>query len=65
MSGKYDTLALPTFEDNLLLDDHLVWTGQLGVRSTPQFWIEGENIQGANIAELERLIAPPKADSGS
>ena len=65
MSGKYDTLPLPTFEDNLLLDDHLVLTGQLGVRSTPQFWIDGENIQGANIAELERLIVPPKADSGS
>lgn len=65
MAGKYDTLPLPEFEDNQLLEDHLELTGQLGVRSTPQFWIAGEHIEGANISELERLIAPPKTDSGS
>lgn len=65
MAGNYDTVPLPVFEDNLLLEDHLELTGQLGVRSTPQFWIDGENVQGANIPELERLITPPKADSGS
>lgn len=65
MAGNYDTVPLPVFEDNLLLEDHLELTGQLGVRSTPQFWIDGENVQGANISELERLITPPKADSGS
>ena len=64
MAGKYDTAPLPVFEDNLLLEDHLELTGRLGVRSTPQFWIDGENIQGANISELERLITPEKTDSG-
>ena len=65
MAGKYDTAPLPEFEDNLLLEEHLELTGQLGVRSTPQFWIDGEHIEGANISELERLITPPKTDAGS
>lgn len=65
MAGKYDTAPLPEFEDNLLLKEHLELTGQLGVRSTPQFWIDGEHIEGANISELERLITPPKTDAGS
>ena len=62
MDGKYDTVPLPEFEDNRWLEDHLRLTQLIGVRSTPQFWIDGENIQGANISELERLIPPPKAD---
>ncbi len=64
MSGMYDTDPLPAFEDNQLLEDHLELTGQLGVRSTPQFWIGGEHVEGANISELERLITPPKTDTG-
>jgi thiol:disulfide interchange protein DsbC len=62
MAGKYDKDPLPAFEDNKLLEDHLRLTQQVGVRSTPQFWIDGENIQGADISELERLTAPPKAE---
>lgn len=65
MSGKYDTVPLPAFQDNGLMEQHQQLTEQLGVRSTPQFWIGEEHIEGANIPELERLIALPKSDSGS
>ncbi len=62
MAGKFDTDPLPEFEDNRLLEDHLRLTQQIGVRSTPQFWINGENIQGADLAELERLTTPEKTE---
>jgi thiol:disulfide interchange protein DsbC len=62
MAGKYDKDPLPAFEDNKLLEAHLRLTQQVGVRSTPQFWIDGENIQGADIPALERLTAPPKTE---
>ena len=61
MAGQYDTTPLPAFEDNKLLEEHLGLTQELGVRSTPQFWIDGENIQGANIPALESAIAPAAA----
>jgi thiol:disulfide interchange protein DsbC len=62
MSGKYDSAPLPVFEDNKLLEDHLRLTQQIGVNSTPQFWIDGVNVQGANIPELTRLTTPPEAE---
>lgn len=62
MAGKFDTAPLPEFEDNRLLEDHLRLTQQIGVSSTPQFWINGENIQGADLAELERLTTPEKTE---
>lgn len=62
MAGKYDKTPIPDFEDNKLLEDHLRLTQQVGVRSTPQFWIDGENVQGADIPELVRLTTPEKAE---
>jgi thiol:disulfide interchange protein DsbC len=62
MAGKYDKAPIPEFEDNKLLEDHLRLTQQVGVRSTPQFWIDGENVQGADIPELERLTIPEKTE---
>ena len=62
MAGKYDKAPIPEFEDNKLLEDHLRLTQQVGVRSTPQFWIDGENVQGADIPELERLTTPGKTE---
>ena len=44
--------------------EHLGLTQELGVRSTPQFWIDGENIQGANIPALESAIAPAETIPG-
>lgn len=64
MAGKYDKAPLPAFEDNRLLENHLMLTQELGVRSTPQFWVDGENVEGADLEALERLIAPPKTDNG-
>jgi thiol:disulfide interchange protein DsbC len=61
MAGKYDKTPLPEYTDNGLLAEHKAIAAKLGVRGTPQFFLKGQHVGGANIPELSKLIgvAPP------
>jgi len=62
MNGTYDKTPLPEFKDNGRLATHQAVAQQLGVRGTPQFFLKGQHVGGANIAELSKLLglAPPQ-----
>lgn len=55
-SGMYDSQPLPQFKDNGLLDVQRKITAQVGINSTPQFWINGQHVSGFNPQEFEKLL---------
>ncbi|EKD40833.1 MAG: hypothetical protein ACD_74C00155G0009 [uncultured bacterium] len=57
MSGKYDQGgSLPAFSDNNLVQEHQKVAAMLGVKGTPNFWINGNHIGGADFAAIEKLL---------
>lgn len=55
-SGEYDNKPLPAFQDNGLLDLHRQVASEMGINSTPRFWINGKYVSGTNLKEFEKLL---------
>lgn len=57
MSGKYDQdNSLPVFSDNNIVQEHLEVAAMLGVKGTPNFWINGTHVGGADFTAIEKLL---------
>jgi thiol:disulfide interchange protein DsbC len=56
MSGRYDDMPLPEFKDNGVFEIHKAATDLLGVAGTPNFWINGTYLSGANLQAIEKLL---------
>ena len=55
-SGKYDTMSLPEFVDNGLLEQHRQIAKSLGINGTPQFWVNGQHMVGFKPENFEKLL---------
>jgi len=56
MSGRYDETPLPEFKDNGVFEIHKAATDLLGLTGTPNFWINGTYLSGANLQAIEKLL---------
>jgi thiol:disulfide interchange protein DsbC len=56
MSGRYDEGPLPAFKDNGVFESHKAATDLLGLNGTPNFWINGTYLAGANLQAIEKLL---------
>jgi thiol:disulfide interchange protein DsbC len=56
MSGRYDEGPLPEFKDNGVFESHKAATDLLGLSGTPNFWINGTFLSGANLKTIEKLL---------
>ncbi|MDY0268964.1 DsbC family protein [Trichloromonas sp.] len=56
MSGRYDEGPIPFFKDNGVIESHKEATALLGLNGTPNYWINGTFVAGANIKAIERLL---------
>ncbi len=56
MTGQFDDKPLPEFKDNGQLESHQQVTEKLGIQGTPNFWINGVFISGANFKAIEELL---------
>ena len=56
MSGKYDKTPLPEFKDNGWLDKQVVQGQDMGIRSTPSYWVNGTFVSGANTERIKQLL---------
>lgn len=55
-SGAYDKQPLPEFKDNGLLEEHRKIAREVGINSTPRYWINGKYISGTNLTEFAKLL---------
>lgn len=55
-SGAFDHQPLPEFKDNGLLDVQRQIAQDLGINSTPRYWINGHYFAGTKIKEFEKLL---------
>lgn len=56
MSGRYDEGPVPPFTDNGVMESHKQATELLGLTGTPNYWINGTFVAGANIKAIEQLL---------
>jgi thiol:disulfide interchange protein DsbC len=59
MSGELDKVKFNVCNDEkveALLNEHKRIAASMGINSTPQFWIDGKHVQGANIPLIGRLL---------
>jgi len=56
MSGRYDEGPIPPFKDNGVMASHMEATEMLGLTGTPNYWINGTFVAGANINAIEQLL---------
>ena len=56
MGGAFDTQPLPQFKDNGLLKEHQRLGQQLGIHSTPQYWVDGRYVAGSNLQLVEKML---------
>lgn len=65
MGGQFDNVPLPPVKDNGLLAQHREATDHLGVRGTPNFWVNGNYVSGANIqailSHFKKPVPEPEA----
>lgn len=62
-AGAFDEQPLPEFADNGLLQEHRNIANSIGVRGTPQYWINGRYVSGTNLDEFAKLLDQgPTAD---
>jgi len=54
--GDFDDQPLPEFQDNGRLDLHRSIAHEIGVTSTPQYWIDGHHINGFNQQMVEQIL---------
>lgn len=55
-AGKYDKAPLPDFQDNGRYAEQLAVVRTLGVTSTPNYWINGTFVSGANLEAMGKLL---------
>ena len=55
-SGAFDKKPLPAFKDNGLLDEQHKILQEVGIHSTPQYWINGHHVSGTNQPQFEQLL---------
>ena len=56
MGGAYDQQPLPEFQDNGLLALHQQLGRHLGIRSTPNYWVNGRFVSGSNLKQVEAML---------
>lgn len=56
MAGKYDRQPLPAFKENDRPAKHMEVAAKLGVRGTPNYWIDGTHVNGADIETMKKLL---------
>ncbi len=56
MSGAFDKVALPDFVDSNKLADHTKVSAMLGIHGTPNFWINGVHVGGADFQAISKLL---------
>lgn len=56
MAGKYDRQPLPAFEKNDRPARHAEIAAKLGVTGTPNYWINGTHVSGADIETMKKLL---------
>jgi thiol:disulfide interchange protein DsbC len=56
MSGRYDEGPLPPFKDNEVMKIHQDAVELLGLTGTPNYWIDGAFVAGANLKAIEQLL---------
>ncbi|MFH7319277.1 DsbC family protein [Desulfurivibrio sp. D14AmB] len=58
MSGANSpAVSSPAGKADQLLAEHRQLAARMGVRGTPQFWIEGTHVRGADLPAIEALLA--------
>lgn len=55
-SGDLDKKPLPKFKDNGRLDEQIRIAKNIGINSTPRYWINGHYVYGVNLKEFEKLL---------
>ncbi|HAD05029.1 MAG: hypothetical protein A2091_10145 [Desulfuromonadales bacterium GWD2_61_12] len=55
-AGKYDQQPLPEFKDNGRLVEQETVVRKLGITSTPNYWINGTFVSGANLEAMGKLL---------
>ncbi len=55
-AGKFDKDPLPDFQDNGRYAEQLAVVRTLGVTSTPNYWINGTFVSGANLEAMGKLL---------
>lgn len=55
-AGKYDKNPLPEFKDNGRLAEQKAVVSKLGVSSTPNYWVNGTFVSGANLEAIGKLL---------
>ncbi len=55
-AGDFDEQPLPEFKDNGILDLHRNIAKKVGVTGTPQYWIDGQHINGFNPQMVEQIL---------
>lgn len=62
-AGKYDAgkEELPAFTDNGRFADHQRIVAGLGVTGTPQYWVNGKSVAGADLQKIEGLLGQKQA----
>lgn len=55
-AGMYDQKPLPDFRDNGRLAEQEAVVRKLGVTSTPNYWINGTFVSGANLEAMDNLL---------
>lgn len=59
MNGDLDGMKFTVCNDEkveTLINEHKKISNAIGINSTPQFWIEGKHVQGADIPMMDKLL---------
>lgn len=59
MAGKYDQTPLPAFTANSRYQEHQGAVTQLGITGTPNYWINGSYVSGADLDTMRKLLDTP------
>lgn len=66
LSGRYDSIPIPSFAESCdgegFLKEHLALATKLGVRGTPNLWIDGVQVSGADIPRMVELLMDSHAN---
>ena len=57
MDGQKEVLSIAGCQAEDALQEHLTLAAQLGVRGTPAIWIDGEQVNGADIPRMGELLS--------
>lgn len=56
MAGQYDKTKLPEFKDNGKAAEQKAIGEKFGIRSTPVYFVNGQQVNGANTEALDKLL---------